>query len=68
LADQGPGIKSQVARYRGRAEEPADEPPTKERLKLHDGSILLAGGDNQTGVAVRDAHALRFRHGSKGPY
>ena len=25
------------ARHRGRAEEPADEPPTKERLKLHDG-------------------------------
>src|ERR1700684_3835831 len=24
------------ARHRGRAEEPADEPPTKERLKLHD--------------------------------
>src|ERR1700684_949520 len=107
------------ARHRGRAEEPADEPPTKERLKLHDelqkaessllvqmrtgkiglraflferrtpgagcndsslfvwrwpgdsaacGSILPPGGDNQTGVAVRDAHAPRFRYGGKGPY
>ena len=25
------------ARHRGRAEEPADEPPAKERLKLHEG-------------------------------
>jgi hypothetical protein len=32
------------------------------------GSILPAGGNNQTGAAVRDAHAPRFRHGGKGPY
>src|ERR1700735_922079 len=32
------------------------------------GSILPAGGDNQTGVAVRDAHSPRFRYGGKAPY
>ena len=31
------------------------------------GSILPAGGDNQTGVVVRDAHAPRFQHGGKDP-
>jgi hypothetical protein len=30
------------------------------------GSIFPVGGDNQTGVAVRDAHAPRFRHGYQG--
>ena len=30
--------------------------------------ILPAGGDNKTGVAVRDTHAPRLRDGGKGPY
>ena len=34
-----------------------------QRKQSKSGSILPAGGDNQTGVAVRDAHAPRFRHG-----